>query len=463
MGGNYTQSPAGTLVVEVSPAAASQLVVGGHASLAGTLALAYDPGTYAQRTYTPLRAGSVSGSFAAVTGRVPTAGLHQAVRIDPTDVQLALTGAAPIPPPGPPPPPPPGPPAPIVVAPSNDTIFGATTSALVFNGQQANAILLDRLDERLGGLDDAPPAGELASGGGSTQLAAAGNLAALAQFASLLPQAAGRYGGWFRGVGSFGSLEGNASAPRFSADAGGFLAGLDRPLAPGFLGGFAAGYTHSAVNEQAASSAAVDTARFAFYGGGEWGPAVVSTAVSYAHDWIDTGRGFYGIGTAAESHGGNEAAAGAQTARFFQFDAAALAAKAGVQYLHLGESEFSENGANGLDLASGNRSTDSFQPYLRLAATRTFVTAENSVVAPTLRLGYAREVLSNSRAVNVSAIDGTAFLVEGVKPSRDMLTAGVGVTVRMRTDLFLFARYDALLPVGNTIDHAVSAGLRLRF
>ena len=462
IGGNYTQSASGALVVEVSPAAASQLVVGGHASLAGTLALAYDPGTYAARIYTLVKAGSISGTFATVTGKVPTAGLTQSVLVDPTDVQLALTGAAPVPPPGPPPAPPPGPPPPIVVAPSNDTIFGATTSALVFNGQQANVILLDRLDERLGGLDDAPPEAELA-GGGTPQLAAAGNLAALAQFASLLPQATGRYGGWFRGIGSFGSLSGNASAPGFSADAGGFLAGLDRPLAPGFLGGFAAGYTHSAVNEQSVSSAAVDTARFAFYGGGEWGPVVLSTTAGYAHDWIDTGRGFYGIGTAAESHGGNEATAGAQAAHLFQLAAVAIAAKAGVQYLHLGEGGFSESGANGLDLASGNRSTDSFQPYLRLAATRTFAAADNLVVAPTLRLGYAREVLSDSRAASVSAIDGTAFIVEGVKPSRDMLSAGFGVTVRTRTDLFLFARYDALLPVGNTIDHTVSAGLRLLF
>lgn len=275
-------------------------------------------------------------------------------------------------------------------------------------------------------------------------------------------RAAGQHGGWFRGTGGFGSLAGNAAAPGFSADGGGFLAGLDRPLAPDVLAGAAAGYTHTGVSEQSTSSGAVDTLRLALYGG-DWGPAVLSATAGWAHDWIDTSRGFSGIGAAAESHGGNEATAGGQAARAFPLGAAVVAAKTGLQYLHLGESGFAESGANGQDLASANRSTDSLQPFIRLSATRPYDTAGGVAVAPALRLGYAREVLSNSRALTVSAIDGTAFFVEGVKPSRDILTAGVGFTARAREDLFLFARYDALLPVGNTIDHTFSAGLRLVF
>ena len=447
IGGNYTQTAAGALVVEVSPRAASQLVVAGHASLAGALALAYDPGTYSPRTYTLVRAGGISGTFAAVTGRVPTAGLSQAILIDPTQVQLTLTGMAP---------------GPIVVAPSDDTIYSAMTSVLILNAQRANAIVLDRLDERLGGINDAPSPVALATPA-APRLAASGNLAAVGALAALWPQATGRYGGWFRGIGSFGSLAGNATAPGFSADSGGFLAGLDRSLAPSWFAGAAAGYTHSGANEQSTGSGAIDTARLAFYGGGEWGPVALTATAGYAHDWIDTSRSLSGLGTAGEGHGGNEATAGAQVLRSFAFGEAVVAAKAGLQYLHLSENGFAEGGADGMDLSSGNRSADSLEPYVRLSAVREFVTAGGLAVAPVLRLGYAREVLSNSRAVTVTAIDGAAFLVEGVKPSRDMLTAGVGATVRARDDLLLFARYDALLPVGNTIDHTVSAGLRLRF
>lgn len=44
--GNYTQSSNGALAIEVSPTAASQLKVGGAATLGGRLALLYDPGVY---------------------------------------------------------------------------------------------------------------------------------------------------------------------------------------------------------------------------------------------------------------------------------------------------------------------------------------------------------------------------------------------------------------------------------
>ena len=445
LGGNYTQGAASTLLIEVSPSAASRLVVGGHATLGGTLALAYDPGTYSARSYTLLQAGSISGSFAAITGQVPTVGLSQSITIDPADVQLALTAT------------------PVAVAPTDDTIFSAMTSVLVMNAQRANGIVLDRLDERLGGINDAPaPAAELAPPA-PPQFAQAGNLATVGQLASLLPQAAGQYGGWFRGIGSFGALDGNATAPGCGAAPGGFRAGLDHPVWPGVMVGAAAGYSYSGVDERSTSSGAIDTARLALYGGGQWGSAVLTATGGYAHDWIDTSRGLAGIGAATESHDGNELTAGAQAAQAFPFDAAVVTAKAGVQYLHLSEGGFGESGADGFDLSSGNRGTGSFQPYARLSAARTFITANGLAIAPEVRLGYGREVLSNSRTVTVAAIDGTAFLVQGVKPSRDMLTAGAGITVRAREDVILFARYDSLLAVGNTTDHTVSAGVRLRF
>ena len=84
-------------------------------------------------------------------------------------------------------------------------------------------------------------------------------------------------------------------------------------------------------------------------------------------------------------------------------------------------------------------------------------------VTPELRLGYNREVLSNSRVLTVASIDRSQFLVRGVRPSRDMLTAGAGVTVWAEDNVFLYANYDAVVHTGNTTDQSISAGLRIRF
>ena len=106
---------------------------------------------------------------------------------------------------------------------------------------------------------------------------------------------------------------------------------------------------------------------------------------------------------------------------------------------------------------------DSLQPYLGIAASEKFLTPEGAEITPELRLGYGHEVLSNNQLFTVAATDGTRFVARGVKPSRDALTAGAGLTLRAQDNLLLYANYDAVLPTGNTTNHTVSAGLRIRF
>src|SRR3546814_7600927 len=45
------QSSSGMLMIDVGPTAASHLIVGGTATLNGTLKIVYGPGTYSPRTY----------------------------------------------------------------------------------------------------------------------------------------------------------------------------------------------------------------------------------------------------------------------------------------------------------------------------------------------------------------------------------------------------------------------------
>jgi outer membrane autotransporter protein len=339
------------------------------------------------------------------------------------------------------------------------------TSALILNGQQANVMVLDRLGSRLGAPSaNTPPTASLAAPA-SPQTAPAGssNLAAVSEIAATLPAAIAQYGGWFRGIGSFASFNGNATAPGFGANSGGFLVGFDRAVESDLYLGAAAGYLHSGVQEHSTSSGDTDTGRFMVYGGGWAGPALWTTTAGYAHDGINTTRGFAGVGSAKEAHGGDELTLAAQGSLPMVVNGATVTPKAGVPFLHLHESAFSETGANGLDLSSGARSTDSLQPYVALSVAQTFGTAEETQLTPELRLGYSREVLSNSRVLTVGTLDATNFLVQGVNPSKNMLTAGVGVTVRARDDLFLYANYDALVRTGNTAAQTVSAGLRIRF
>ena len=415
LSGVFVQKPAGTLVMEITPTASSQLKIsslsnltGGTATLAGTLALAYQPGTYQPRTYTLISADrGIAGTFSNITGTVPTPGLIQAITVDPTDVDLTLSG---------------------VVAPTNATIFPAMATSVILTGQQMTGILLDRLGSRQADITGGTATAGAAIGT-SLQLAQSGNIAALGDIAAVLPQSLASQGAWFRGIGDFASLGGNAAAPGFTGSSGGFLAGFERPIAPDLYLGLAAGYIHSDLSESAAASGQVDSGRVAVYGGGWLGPNLLTGTAGYAYDRISTARNLSGVGTATQAHNGNEFSIGGQwslpTPVAGIAGTALVTPKIGLQFLHLSEDGFNETGAGSFDLSSHGNDTDSAQPYLGLAASERFVAADGTVVTPEVRLGYNREVLSNNRVINLAAIDGTALLVQGVKPSRDILSAGM--------------------------------------
>jgi fibronectin-binding autotransporter adhesin len=455
VGGNYTQGNNGTLRIEVSPTAASQLAVGGAANLAGTLSLVYDPGVYVTRNFGILSAGGgVNGQFGTVTGNTPN-GISQSIAYSTNSVLLQLNGTGFV-----------GNQPQIVVAPTNDTIYSATTSTLVLNGQRATGIILDRLGSRQAGIADGPIAAP-GQPGVTPRFAANDNLAAIGQIAEALPDAIATEGGWFRGIGGFSSINGSSSAPGYTGSAGGFLAGFDRQIDTDLYLGVAAGYLHSDVGEHSTSSGGIDTGRLALYGGGWWGPNLLTGTAGYGHDYVTTARGITGIGTATQNHNANEFTLGGQWSVPFSIDgitgAATLTPKAGFQFLHLSEGAFAENGASGFALAATNHSTDSLQPYVALAVAEKFVTEDGSEITPEARLGYTCETLNVPRTLSVITSGGVAFPATGVRPSRDMLTAGIGVVMRAAPDTFLYANYDAILHTGNTTDQTVSAGLRIRF
>jgi outer membrane autotransporter protein len=459
--GSFVQTASGTLVMQVSPQASSQLNIarlpfsgGRTASLAGTLELVYQPGTYQQHTYTLISTDTggttgsiknITGSFSNITGVVPTPGLAQTVTIGANDVELALSGVA---------------------QPTNDTVFPATTTSLILNGQRLNSLLLDRLAARQTGGSAGPEAAN-EPGPPRLRLAQAGNLAALGEIASALPKAMGSDVAWFRGIGDFVSLSGNAAAPGFNGSSGGFLAGFDRPVSPDLTLGIAGGYLHSDVSEHSATTGQVDSGRVAAYGGGWWGPTLLTGIAGYAYDRIASVRNITAVGTATQGHDGHEFSLAGQWSLPTRVagiaGTAVLTPKLGVQFLHLSEDGFKETGAGGFALSSAGTDTDSFQPYVGVAVSETFVAADGTLITPEIRLGYNRETLSTNRAISLAAIDGTPFLARGVKPSRDMLSAGIGVTLRAQDNMLLYAEYDAIVPTGNTTDHRVAAGLRLRF
>ncbi|MEW6091077.1 MAG: S8 family serine peptidase [Pseudomonadota bacterium] len=87
--GDYIQNASGSLIIDVEPAAASQLLVGGVASLDGAFRVVYAPGAYPAAVHSVLEAaGGVSGRFNAVSGTRPD--MLQFLTYAPNQLNLTL-------------------------------------------------------------------------------------------------------------------------------------------------------------------------------------------------------------------------------------------------------------------------------------------------------------------------------------------------------------------------------------
>jgi len=385
VGGNYTQGSTGTLAIEVSPTDASQLRVGGAAALGGSLAIVFDPGTYAARRYTVLSAGSgVTGRFVNVS--MATAGanlgtLQTSVDYGTNAVDLLLAEATGPSTPG----------SPTVVAPTKTSIYTALGTTALLQAQGANSALLGRLS----GPQDAP--------GGSNDV-------------------------WVTASGSSTKVGGTGNVPGFLTHAYGFLAGAEGRLGAATVGA-AGGYTHTTLGEDTTgASGAIDTLRVALYGAQPMGAVNLSATVGYGLDFFSQKRPFGSVGTAEGDHLAHEFTAATQASLPMEAGGIRLAPHVGLQYAYVRGSGFGENGANGQNLQVGPDSARSLQPYVGVTLDKAF--GDVRPVNVQLRLGYAHELMNAGRVVQVQSQDGTVFAAPGTDLPRSFLTTGASVTLQ---------------------------------
>jgi autotransporter-associated beta strand protein len=92
LGGTFTQSSTGNLLMNISPTNNQKILVTGAASLAGGLSLAATAGTYTAGKYTLITANGVSGTFGAFSTTLSTyTRLGYALGYDANNVYLYLT------------------------------------------------------------------------------------------------------------------------------------------------------------------------------------------------------------------------------------------------------------------------------------------------------------------------------------------------------------------------------------
>jgi autotransporter-associated beta strand protein len=497
IGGSYTQTSGGDLLIAVTPAAASLLKVSGTASLAGTVTFAYAPGSYSPTAYTFLQSSSLGGTtFSTVAASLADplpSGFTQTVTYTAGNAILNLGAASPTPTPPPPTPTPPPPtptpppptptpppptptpppptptpppptptpppptptpppptptpppptptpppptptPTPVVVAPADTRIF----SAQAFTFQEANRAAL------VGLLNRTRP-----DGGGNTMV-------------NLTPAAGEPARTWAQVDASTETASTNGYGAGFHGDTSGLSGGGDVDVGRGDRLGVALGYDRDTLHDKAAGSASADAFRASLYASQAVGAVGFSEAVSYATAWTHVDRAS-GAGMATSSYRSQEWSAAVQVASPFETGDVRVTPAAGVVFSHLTSSAFSETDLVSAAFAvkGAGQALDTATPYVNVGLSKDFVDAGGVTYTPDVQIGYRYEGGAHGQAFTLTAADTTVFRGNRVGLDGGGALLGLSLTAH-KGQWSAFARYRAQVS-GDWSDQGGSAGFRMAF
>ncbi len=362
--GSYAQGAGGTLAIEVSPAAASQLNSLGPASLNGRLALTFDAGTYSNHIYDILNGHPVTGTFSTVSAAgSPGPGIAFGVFYAPTQVDLVTeaTGGA--------------------------QIYGALSSSTLDRAQNFATLVEDRF-------------GDAGCPDGSADKTA--------------PACAG-YGAWAFAIGSWNDQSADGGAFGFRNDGVGVVGGIDRSWENGSLVGGAFGYVHNDLSMDAAAAKATGPSYYgALYGRlvaehGLW----FDGEVFYMHTGWSVDRAIPGIGLATSRP--NADSEGVLLQASAPIGDSGLRPYARVTYVLSKRGDAFEGGAGPLGFAINSVTQSAAVGEVGLLYAPTFTTGGGMVVRPALELGVQENGGDRGQLVtgSLAGVTGSAFDVAG--------------------------------------------------
>ena len=471
--GNLAFQSGALYLVQVNPSTASFANVTGTATLAGTVQVAFAPGSYVTRQYTILHSGGLIGTFNGVSGNVP-AGFSDSLSYTGTDVILNLTantlgcfsinqcnvanaisgffnngGTLP---------------------PNFLALFGLTggnlASALtllsgeVATGAQQPAfqmmttflgLMLDPfVDGRsgIGGVGGgaigfAPEREELPE---DIVLAYSKVLRTPVYKGSLFEQ---RWSVWGAGYGGYNRTSGDPvviGSHDLTARIAGGAAGLDYRIAPSTVVGFAlAGGGTGWSLAQGLGSGSSDAFQAGVYAKTYSGPFYLAGALAYTQHWMSTDRiAFAGdrlqASFNAESFGGR-AEAGYRIPGVL----GAITPYAAVQAQNFHTPTYSETDVTGLGFGLTNNSHNATDTRSELGARYDKLVLLNygTVLAWRAKVAWAHDWVTDPSVMPVfEGLPGASFIVNGATPAKNSALTSAGAELRLINGVSLLAKFD---------------------
>jgi len=451
--GDYTQSPAGTLAIELTSAGSSRLVVTGAAHLAGTLL--FDPisGVFRKgQVFDFLDAGAVDGAFSTITFDGPQ--IFAVSQVGDSFLATATVG--------------------------NFALQGGTANqrALVaaFNNYPVGVSDFDPLASAIIAMPAGAAQNQVVNELGSEispDLMSATRTTVRGLLGDFTEQLASRQGAgeggsadpvWLQGIGRFGSTSSDGNAHGFSDSSGGVAGGVQHDFGSLTAGGAVSWQqTWLSLNGLPQSGNVSDTS-LGVYGEERAGTLFVDLGglAGFQHGAVK--RLIAAPGVAARQASGDfdglsYGIVGRVGDRIAISGGWTLEPRAGLAWTRIEQDSYSEAGAGGADLDIAPTQQESVQSLVGLRVAKALATGFSGEAS----LDWAHEFddLTPRVGESFSGVTGTDFTMAGVNPGRDAAVLRAGVNYKTSRITF-YARYDGSFS-NRADDNAVTGGLRIAF
>ena len=409
--GSYVQGANSTLAIEVSPTQSSLLQVTGTASIAGTVAVTLDPGTYASHVYPILTAASVTGTFSTLTASgAALPGLVYGLSYAPAGNEVDL----------------------VLASTKGTSVYGDALSAALDSADAYARTVLDH------GVDCA--GSDQASGG----TACASN------------------GVWLKALGSTGETDSTPLASGYSFNRGGFIGGIDRTVAAGIKLGVSFGWQHTSTNSfDYAASAKVDQYDFGLYTSVQLGVARIDADGFYGSSTNHVTRDTQGGGTALAQFNGRGYGGAVRLSLPLKDSVATPFAE--LRWTHQTRDGVAESGVGALDFAIARQSHDDGHAIAGLRIAPVYSAGAGSIT-PHLEIGVDQQIGQTDRTVygTLASVTGANFAGAAVSAARTAALVKLGFNAQTSRSIEFFGDIDWKYS-DNHNEGTANIGLRARF
>lgn len=269
---------------------------------------------------------------------------------------------------------------------------------------------------------------------------------------------------WVNVFGSWGHGASDGNAARLDRSIGGFMAGVDIPVAGDWRLGVLAGASHSSFKVDARNaSAKSDDYHLGFYGGTQWGDLSMRLGTAYTWHDVSSARrvAFSGFNDnlSADYNAATAQAFGELGYRMKAGDVN-LEPFANLSYVNLHTGKFAERGGVAA-LNSRSSTNDSTSTTLGVRAATDFTVGGTPLTAKAT-LGWQHAFGNTTPTSSFNLAGGAAFDVAGVPIARDAALLEVGLDFKVAPLTTLSVSYAGKY-TGKATDQSIRANLAMKF